>query len=231
MLPWFRRIAVAVTLGAVPMGAVPMAGAAMAGAAWAQGVPPAPTPAPSDQVNKRIVVVPPLQWDSNLGSFHSLYHQTPTDFARLTGGILFGMQPNEVNALLPEPVVGVAWNTLPTANEFPEDVRYFWIKLANIRGPESAGLAGGVTACAGEASHLLFLFRARGLFRMSYRLSPDASCPSVAEAATEILAYYATAASNVAISMHYRNGTSEVVDIVDPAAGYLIPMRWESRRR
>jgi len=183
------------------------------------------TPQPAE-VNKRIVVVPPLQWDSNLSSFHSPYHQTPTDFGRLTGGILFGMKPQEVNALLAEPIVGVTWNTLPAANEFPEEVRYFWIKLANAR-----GLDGGVTACTGEASHLLFLFRSRGLFRMSYRLSPDAACPSVAEAATEILAYYATAASNVAISMHYRNGTSDVVDIVDPAAGYLIPMRWESRRR
>ncbi len=199
-------------------GLLPCAAAAQAGL-------PAGT-APPAETTRRIVVVPPLQWDSAMGTFRNLYHQAPSDLGRLTGGILFGMKPQEVNGLLPVPVRGVTWTALPLATEFSEDVRYFWIKLTDAR-----DLRAGLTSCVGDGSYLVFLFRSRGLFRVSYRLTPDRACPSVEAAATDVLAQYAPLGSNVAISTHYRNGSAEVVDIVDPAAGHLIPIRWQTRRR
>jgi hypothetical protein len=182
--------------------------------------------AQAPEETKRIVVVPPLQWDNTLANFRPGYRQTQTDFVVLTGGIAFGMKPNEVNALLPEPLAGVAWQTMPLATEFPEDVKYFW-----VRPPAGKPLGAGIESCVGEASYAVFLFRARGLFRISYRLVPDAACPSVADAAGAALAYYARIEPGVALSMHYRNGTTEVVDVVDPGAGYLVPIRWQARRR
>lgn len=218
-MPRFRRLAVATAFG---LGLI-----AVAGIARAQSQAPATPAAPATQgTTKQIIVVPPLQWDSAMATFSPIYHHVPNDVGRLTNGILFGMRPREVNALLAQPVAGISWSALPLANEFPEDVRYFWIRLADAR-----GLQAGVTSCVGEGSYLVFLFRSRGLFRISYRLVPDKICPSVSAAATAILAHYAVMGQNVVISMRYRNGNAEVVDIVDPGAGYLVPIRWQTRRR
>jgi hypothetical protein len=77
----------------------------------------------------------------------------------------------------------------------------------------------------------VFLFRSRGLFRMSYRLIPDSACPSVAEAASAVMARYVTIDPSLALALHYRNGNAEVVDIVDPASGHVGTIRWQQRRR
>ena len=177
------------------------------------------------QETRRIVVVPPLQWDNPMGTFRSAYRQSPADLGPLTGGILFGMKPNEVNALLPEPQAGMAWNALPLANEYPEDVRYFWIRMSRL-----GVLTGGTTACVGQGSYVAFLFRSRGLFRLSFRLIPDATCPSVEVAARDILAHYAVLGQDVVRSIHYRFGGLDVVDITDPGAGHLGTIRLQQRR-
>lgn len=178
------------------------------------------------QETRRIVVVPPLQWDSPMGTFRSAYRQSPADLGPLTGGILFGMKPNEVNALLPEPQSGLVWNALPLANEYPEDVRYFWMRLSR-----AGGLTGGTTACLGQGSYVAFLFRSRGLFRISFRLIPDNTCPSVEVAARDILAHYAVLGQDIVQSRHYRFGGLDVVDITDPGAGHLGTIRLQQRRR
>ncbi len=175
---------------------------------------------------KRLIVVPPLQWDSTAMSPRPGIRQMPSDFAKLTGGIIFGMQPHEVNALLVDPGLAREWYKLPLAPEFPEDVRYFWIKIG------AAGiLDSGISGCVGEASYLVFLFRARGLFRISYRFIPDSLCPSLKDAASAVMARYATIEPELALATHYRNGNAEVVDIVDPGSGHLRTIRWQQRRR
>lgn len=194
-------------------------------ALWAVPLAPPATAQPSD-ATKRILIPPPLQWDSTVASFRSGYRQTVTDFAHLTGGIVFGLKPPEANALLPRPHPRAAWSSLPLAPEFPEDVRYFWIKLG-----QGGPLDAGISTCVGESSYLVFLFRARGLFRMSYRLLPDRACPSVADAATAVMAHYTTIDPAIALSMHYRNGAAEVVDIVDPGSGHIRTIRWQQRRQ
>jgi hypothetical protein len=147
--------------------------------------------------------------------------QTATDFANLTSGIAFGMTPAEVNARLPDPYPGLSWSALPEASEYPGEVRYFWSRM------DGAGaLRVGVTSCTGSASYVIFLFGSHGLFRLSYRLLPDQGCPRTTAAARDIFARYVPIGSVVALSVHYRSGTAEVVDVTDPTAGYLIPTRW-----
>lgn len=77
----------------------------------------------------------------------------------------------------------------------------------------------------------MFLFRARGLFGLSYRLIPDSVCPSIADAANEIMAHYVRIDPTVALAIHYRNGNAEVVDVIDPGSGHLRTVRWQQRRR
>ncbi|MGE0222310.1 MAG: hypothetical protein AB7F35_14625 [Acetobacteraceae bacterium] len=184
---------------------------------------------------KPFLITPPLQWEASLLGFRSAWVQTQTDLLNATGGIAFGMNPREVNAVLPVPVRGLDWTTLPLATEFPEDVRYFWFKLPGAKAPlEQSGATAPIArlnACAGGTSYVTFLFRTRGLFRISFRFAPDATCPSTADAATEVFARYVGLSRDLVLSMHYRNGPFEVVDLVDPAAGYLIPMRWQQRVR
>lgn len=182
--------------------------------------------AQTDETTKRLLFPPPLDWDNTVASFRPGYRQTLTDFANLTGGVVFGLKPPEVNALLPDPAPRLDWHTLPLAPEFPEDVRYFWVKLGKGR-----VLDAGIDSCVGEASYLVLLFRARGLFRISYRLIPDTTCPSVADAAGAVMAHYVRIDPTIALAMHYRNGTAEVVDIVDPGSGHLRTIRWQQRRR
>ena len=61
-------------------------------------------------------------------------------------------------------------------------------------------LRDGVTGCFGANSYIVFLFRGRGLFRVSWRLLADANCPSVQPAAEELFARYLTIDQ---VSTHY----------------------------
>jgi hypothetical protein len=147
--------------------------------------------------------------------------QTASDFANLTGGIGFGMSPAGVNARLPDPYPDLSWNDLPMANEYPGDVRYFVTPI------DRAGLPPmPPAACSGAASYLVFLFSGQGLLRLSYRLTADKACPDTNEAAQAIFARYVPIGPTVALSVRYRTGKTEVVDVSDPTAGYLIPERW-----
>ncbi len=164
---------------------------------------------------------PPIRWDHNVLSFRSALQQTPTDFAILTGGVAFGKSAAEINAFLPDPLPGLVWNGLPIANEYAGEVRYFGVPFDST-GP----LRMDTEACTGSASYIVFLFSGRGLFRVSYRLIADKNCPDTTEAARQIFGRYVPIGPGVALSVRYHTGTTEVVDITDPTAGYLIPTRW-----
>jgi hypothetical protein len=170
---------------------------------------------------KRIFVPPPLQWDQSMSGFRPALHQTAADFSNLTDGIAFGMSPVALNARLPEPYSGMSWNALPMANEYPGEVRYFGIPIAG-----AGALRMGAAACIGAGSYLIFLFSLRGLFRLSYRLTADKDCTDTSEAAREIFGRYVTIGQIVALGVHYSIAKTEVVDVTDPTAGYLIPIRW-----
>ena len=175
---------------------------------------------------KRIYTVAPLRWDTGMTAVRPAQSQTPGDLANLTGGIVFGMTPNDGNNRLPEPAFGVAWSSLPMAKEFPEDVRYFWVRLEGAR-----DLRAGVDHCVGANSYVAFLFRSRGLFRFSYRLFPDAECPSVDAAAGDIFARYVRLYRTIAIATHYATGSAVAVEVNDPTSDYLTPTRWLNRER
>lgn len=170
---------------------------------------------------KRILTVAPMQWDRDALTVQPNRRQTMTDFANLTGGVLFGMNPGDVNNVLPTQSQGISWSKLPPAREFSDDARYVWVRLDAAR-----DLAAGIDHCAGESSYVALLFYARGLFRLSYRLIPDANCPSVSAAAADVFARYLAISPNLALSVHYRSGPVDVVDINDPTVSYLIPQRW-----
>ncbi len=189
---------------------------------WAAPAWTAPGQAPDAVLH--ILVPPPTKWDHQMLATHPALNQTVSNFKAITGGIAFGMPPAGVNAKLPVPEPGIAWTSLPQATEFQDDVRYFWTRLDGVH-----ELRAGATACAGAGSYIVFLFQQRGLFRVSYRLTPDAACPNVAAAADEIFGRYVGIAQDIAQSVHYRVGTMEVVDITDPTAGELVGVRWQPR--
>ena len=185
-------------------------------------VAPAATPAPAPvAAAKRIFAPAPLQWDNEMLSFRPALQQAPSDFVNLTGGIAFGMSAAAVNARLPDPYPGLNWNGLPLANEYPGEVRYFGVPVASA-GP----LRMDLTACAGTGSYVVFMFSGRGLFRLSYRLIADKTCADTNPAAQEIFYRYVPMGQTVALSVRYRTGKTEVVDVTDSTAGYLIPPRW-----
>src|SRR6185312_270046 len=62
---------------------------------------------------KRIFAVPPTKWDNKMSRDRPSLVQGPSDLAALTGGIVFGLAPSEVNAKLPTPAPGVEWAELP----------------------------------------------------------------------------------------------------------------------
>jgi hypothetical protein len=205
-----RRTAMLLMLAASPACAQPAAAPAAAASA-------APRPEPA----KPIFLPPPLQWDSAMASSRPALQQTATDFANLTGGIAFGLSPSQVNVRLPDPYPGLSWDRLPAANEYPGEVRYFGVPL------ERAGtLRMGLAECAGAGSYVVLLFTGNGLFRLSYRLTPDRTCTDTNAAAQAIFARYVTIGETVALSVRYRTGATQVVDVTDPTAGYLIPTRW-----
>jgi hypothetical protein len=184
-------------------------------------VPPKDAQAPSAEPTKRIFLPPPVQWDNAMLSFRPALQQAASDFANLTGGIAFGMSPGQVNALLPDPYPGLSWNGLPLANEYPGEVRYFGVPI------DRAGvLRTNMTGCPGRTSYVVLLFSGKGLFRLSYRLTADKACADTNEAAQAIFARYVPIGQTVALSMRYRTGKTQVVDVTDPTAGYLTPTRW-----
>jgi len=211
--------------GMTPQGTAPQ-GTAPQGAAAPGAQATAPRATTQQIPEKRLMVVPPLQWDETIMTPRPVQRHMASDFARLTGGIIFGMNASEVGASLPDQGGGRDWFNLPLAAEFPEDVRYFFVR------PSATGdLGAGVATCVGEQSYVVFLFRGRGLFRISFRLFPDATCPSVKEAAVAVMARYATLDPDLVLATHYQNGIAEVVDLVDPGSGHLRTIRWQQRRR
>ena len=136
------------------------------------------SPAPAAEAEtQRIFALPALQWDAGLSRDRLARSFGPSDLANLTGGIVFGLTPSQVNARLPTPASGIEWASLPSANEYPEDVRYFWVRLDAVKEPRA-----GIQGCTGANSYVVFLFSARGLFRMSWRLLPDATCAAPRQA-------------------------------------------------
>ncbi|HEY0185722.1 MAG TPA: hypothetical protein VGC09_23205 [Rhodopila sp.] len=170
---------------------------------------------------KRVFLPPPLQWDGTMLNARPALRQSAADLAGLTGGIAFGMSPQEVNARLPNPYSGLSWEALPAATEYPGDVRYFGVPIARSGALHIAG-----AACLGDASYVVFLFNTRGLFRLSYRLVADNGCVDTDTAAQMIFARYVPIGQSVALSMRYRAGNTDVVDLTDPTAGSLILTRW-----
>jgi hypothetical protein len=175
---------------------------------------------------KQIFTIPPTQWDNGMSRDRPALIYSPSDLANLTGGIVFGLSPAELNAKLPTPAPHIEWADLPFANEYPGDVRYFWVRLDAVR-----DLRAGINGCVGANSYIVFLFRERGLFRISWRLLADNDCPSPNAAAAEIFARYLAIDRSVSLATHYRAGKAEVVEITDPNADYLIPYRWTNRQR
>jgi len=175
---------------------------------------------------RRIFAVPPTRWDNSMSRDQPAQILGPSDLANLTGGIVFGLSPSEVNAKLPTPTPGVEWIDLPFASEYPDEVRYFWVRLDAVREPLA-----GTTECTGASSYVVFLFHNRGLFRISWRLLPDDKCPSTRAAAEVIYARYLAIDSTTALTSHYRAGNADVVEVTDPRVDYLIPYRWANRQR
>ena len=183
-----------------------------------------PAAAQSNPVNKPIFAVPPAVWDRKMVSARPLLSQTVSDFAAIVDGIVFGMGPAEVNARMPVPAQGVTWTALPQATEFTDDVRYFWVKF-----DDAPNMRAGTSACVGDESYIVFLFKARGLFRISYRLMPSAACPRTTDAMGQIFGRFVSITADIALGVHYRAGPLDVVDITDATAGYLLATRWQPR--
>jgi hypothetical protein len=193
----------------------------VASQSYAQPAASPAAPAPSPEPVKRIFVPPPVQWDHAMLSFRPALPQTMADFANLTGGIKFGMSPSQVNARMQAADPDLSWNDLPLANEYPGEVRYFGLPI-----DQAGPLRPAIDGCSGRTSYVVLLFTDKGLFRLSYRLIADKGCADTNEAAQAIFAHYVPIGQTVAMSARYRTGSTQVVDVTDPAAGYLIPTRW-----
>jgi hypothetical protein len=181
---------------------------------------------PASAETKRIFAIPATQWDHATSTERPAQIFGPSDLGNLTGGIVFGVSPAAVNARLPNPTPGVEWADLPFANEYPGDVRYFWVRFDATPDP-----SGGATDCVGANSYVVFLFRDHALFRISWRLLPDKDCPSPLAAAEAIYAHFLTIDRGVSLATHYHAGKAEAVEITDPTADDLIPFRWANRQR
>lgn len=175
---------------------------------------------------KPIFVVPPTQWDNSMSRDRPAQIHGASDLGNLTGGLLFGLSPSEVNARLLTPRPGTEWAELPFANEYPGDVRYFWVRLDATR-----ALRDGVKGCVGANSYVVFLFTNAAMFRVSWRLLPDQDCPSPHAAAEEIFARYLAIDGSASLTTHYLAGNADVVEVTDPTVDYLIPYRWANLRR
>lgn len=201
--------------------APPSTGAALgASSGISTGAAP-PTAVAGEGAGKRILLPPVLQWDAALQSYRPAQQQTATDFATLTGGLAFGMSPAALNARLPAPNPNLSWNSLTLAAEYPGEARYFGVPIGSA-GPLRVGL----TACTGAGSYVVFLFNPNGLLRISYRLAADRTCPDTNDAAQEIFSRYVPLGQRVAFSVRYRTVKTQVVDVTDPTAGYVMSVRW-----
>jgi len=181
---------------------------------------PAPVPAPGPGP-LRVFVPPPLEWNKRSVVTRPALQQTPHDLAAVNGDLVWGMTPQQVAAKLPGMSPDLSWNGLRAAREFTTDVRFFWMRLNDLPAWRDS-----LHACVGGASYVAFLFSGNGLFRVSFRLLPDAACESVTNAAVDLLARYISIGPTVALSVRYRSMQAEVVDITDPTASLLIPVRW-----
>jgi hypothetical protein len=174
---------------------------------------------------KRIFAVPPTQWDNGMSRDRPAQVHGASEIGNQTGGVVFGMSPSEVNAKLPVPIPGTEWAELPFANEYPGDVRYFWLRLDATR-----ALRDGIKGCAGANSYVVFLFTNSALFRISWRLLPDKDCASPRAAAEDVFARYLAIDGPASLTTHYLAGNADVVEVTDPTVDYLIPYRWANLR-
>ncbi len=198
----------------------PLLAALLAGVVSIAGVAAA---AQTPDTPKRILVLPPLQWNAMGVAWHPVGQQTASDLARVMGGLTFGLKPEEASQHLPKLGAELRWSDLPLAKEFSGDVRVVRMPM------QAAGtLRAPVAACFGAPSNVVLLFRNNALFRVSWRFLPDQSCPNPHDAAEELYAAYVALATTLAVSTHYRTGAAEVVDVTDPGAGPLIARRWQA---
>jgi hypothetical protein len=168
-----------------------------------------------------VFVPPPLEWNNRTMVARPSLQQSSHDLAVMNGDVVFGMTPEQVAGQIPGIPAGLNWNTLRTAREYSSDVRYFWVRLDEL--PLWRAM---MHSCIGSPSYAAFLFSGNGLFRISFRLLPDAACPSVTDAAVELFSHYISIGPGVALSVRYRSMQAEVVDVTDPTAASLIPVRW-----
>lgn len=170
---------------------------------------------------KPILILPTLQWDSDGERWRFSAEQTAIEVERALAGLNFGMTPAQVNNLLPRPGPPLTFTAMPVAPEFPEPVHYTWLHMM-----VAGRLMTPVKSCYGASSYIVVLFRASGLFRVSYRFLPDGNCPNPRPAAEELYARFVPINSTIAFSVHYHTGYADVVDVTDPHAGVLISERW-----
>ena len=175
---------------------------------------------PSDQT-LRVYVPPILEWNNRTMVTRPGVVQTPYDLARINGDLTFGMSPTQVAAAMPGLPSDLDWNNLRTAREYNADIRYFWLKIDDMPAWRTQ-----IKGCVGSASYAAFLFNRHRLFRISFRFIPDPDCPSVTAAALQVFGRYLTVGADLALSVHYRSGPAEVVDVTDPAESQLVPIRW-----
>lgn len=152
------------------------------------------------------------------------YSDEAARFARLMQGLHFGMTPEAVNALLPEPFDSAAWNVLPVTHYFgPTPVRYFWVSLT-----ASGRLRSQIHACFGLPSYIAFYFEDHKLFLVSYRFATDALCPRVSNAADEIFGQATVLGHNLVSTEHYRTLNVDVVDLWQPGILPVVHRRWQA---
>jgi hypothetical protein len=180
--------------------------------------------APAPDTAKRILLLPPLRWDSEGQAWSYATEQNPIELARVMNGLTFGMTPEEASRHLPGAGGVLHWNDLPQANEFSEDVRYVWLPMTG-----AVAFRKPVTSCFGDASYIVLLFLNNALFRASFRFLPGQGCHDPYDAAEELYGAYVPLADNLAITVLYRTGDAAVVDVTDPAAGPLVATRWQAR--
>jgi hypothetical protein len=170
---------------------------------------------------KQILILPTLQWDSDGERWRFAAEQSTMEVERALAGLNFGMTPQQVNNLLPHPGPALNFADMPAAPEFPEPVHYTWTHMV-----VAGKLMAPVKSCYGAASYIVVLFRASGLFRVSYRFLPDSNCPNPRPAADELYARFVPINSTIAFSVLYHTGYADVVDVTDPHSGILISERW-----
>jgi hypothetical protein len=170
---------------------------------------------------RRILVLPPLQWDAMGVASYPVTQQATSDLAQVMGGLRFGLKPEEVSQHLPKLGAALRWSDLPSAKDLSEDVRFIRMPMQG-----AGALRAPVTACFGEPSNVVLLFRDNALFQISWRFLPDQSCSDTQDAAEQLYAPYVLLTATLAVSTRYRAGSAEVVDVADPSAEPPNAQRW-----